>query len=548
MSNHAYESFFPFQTIRVEQQQAIEFILDAFIEQRKRVVICEMGTGTGKSAVGVTVAGYMNTNPLLGSFGSKIGSGAYVLTTQKILQQQYVDDFGPQKRNLLRSIKSSSNYTCLHYSDQSCGESRRVLNKLTKQLVGTEFFNCCQTRCSYKIEKQEFIDSTLGVTNFSYFLAETMYAKKLEPRQLLIIDEAHNVESELGKFIEVTFSEKFARDVLKCKMPSNNGQETIFTWIKKTYKPILEKHLSKLEKLLETRWNSNMEGFGEYSKQYDLLDKHICKVNRFITSYNSDNWIMNVIQPPEKSRAGKRWEFKPIDVAPYSHDALFRFGDNILLMSATIVDKGVFCRSVGLDPNDVAYLRLPSPFPIQNKPIHYLPAGSMSMTNIEQTLPILAKTVKLLLEQHKDDKGIIHCTNFRIAQFIFDHVKSDRLMIHDSDNRDQVLRNHTEGSLPTVLLSPSMMEGVDLRDDISRFQILCKVPFPYLGDKVIQKRKLKDPQWYGYQTAKSVIQAMGRSIRSETDHATSYILDADWDNFFSRNRSFFPSDFIRSIS
>ena len=92
-----------------------------------------------------------------------------------------------------------------------------------------------------------------------------------------------------------------------------------------------------------------------------------------------------------------------------------------------------------------------------------------------------------------------------------------------------------------------MIEGVDLRDDQSRFQILCKMPFPYIGDKMVEKRMKADPNWYAYQTAKSIIQAFGRSIRNESDYAVSYILDEDWRYFFSSNSRMFPDEFKRSI-
>ena len=29
-------------------------------------------------------------------------------------------------------------------------------------------------------------------------------------------------------------------------------------------------------------------------KQYEILDKHVCKINRFLEVYNSENWVMNV--------------------------------------------------------------------------------------------------------------------------------------------------------------------------------------------------------------------------------------------------------------
>lgn len=554
-SNHIYDCYFPFVNTRSEQRQAIEFALDAYIDKGKRFVILEMGTGCGKSATGITIARYLSANPnrhqLIGD--SEFGGGAYVLTTQKVLQEQYISDFGPGKKDLLRSIKSSSNYTCNFYKDQNCGESRRILSKLGKQLAGTDFFKCCRVQCPYALDKQAFIESPVSITNFSYFLAETMYAGKLEPRELLIVDECHNIESELGKFIEVSFSEKFAKDILKCKPPVLRGDEdtriqVVFDWIKKIYKPTLEKHIVRLEKVLEKHFNAGMAGFSEYTKQYEMLDKHICKVNRFINTFNIENWVMNTVEPHAGSRAARRYEFKPVDVSSYGYDMLYKFGGRVLMMSATIVDRDVFCRTVGLDPSDVAFLRIPSPFPIENRPIHYLHVGKMSMNNIDQTLPKMAEVIKMLLEQHANEKGIIHCVSFKVAQYMFEHVKSKRLIIHNSENRDQVLKDHINGSNPTVLLSPSMMEGVDLADDSSRFQILCKVPFPYLGDKVVKKRKSRDPQWYPFQTVKSVIQAMGRSVRNDTDHATSYILDEDWDYFYQRNKSLFPLDFSKSLS
>ena len=96
---------------------------------------------------------------------------------------------------------------------------------------------------------------------------------------------------------------------------------------------------------------------------------------------------------------------------------------------------------------------------------------------------------------------------------------------------------------PTVLLSPSMQEGVDLKGDLSRFQILCKVPYPYLGDKLVKKRMNRWQWWYPLQTAKTIVQSVGRSVRSDTDSAVTYILDSDWERFYSRNKALFPKGF-----
>ena len=88
-----------------------------------------------------------------------------------------------------------------------------------------------------------------------------------------------------------------------------------------------------------------------------------------------------------------------------------------------------------------------------------------------------------------------------------------------------------------------MTEGVDLVEDASRFQIICKVPYPYLGDKLVKKRMNKWKWWYPLKTAKTIVQATGRSVRSKDDHAVTYILDSDWDRFYQRNSGLFPKGF-----
>ena len=92
-----------------------------------------------------------------------------------------------------------------------------------------------------------------------------------------------------------------------------------------------------------------------------------------------------------------------------------------------------------------------------------------------------------------------------------------------------------------------MSEGVDLKGESSRFQIICKIPYPYLGDKLVKKRMNKWQWWYPLQTAKTIVQSVGRSIRSNDDHAVTYILDAGWDYFWSKNKNIFPPDFNNCV-
>lgn len=536
------KKFFPYSSIRDQQQEAIDFALRSIKEEGKKFIIIEAGTGVGKSAIGLTVARCLyndTTTP------TNKESGSYFLTTQKILQDQYVKDFGGFK-GPMKSIKSSSNYTCNFNRKTSCGESLRALKTADKS---TSFWKSCSFNCVYRKAKESFIGGSEGVTNFPYFLAETQYSGKLLPKQVMVIDEAHNIDSELSKFIEITITDKFCQSFLNFRLPTGMTQFQYIQWVSDTYMTTISsklKHLSKmLEKYVGLQDKIKSGEFASIAKKYDMLDKHVCKVRRFLELYNKDNWIMNEIEGDKYT--SKKVQFKPIDIAPYADEMLYSYGDVVIMMSATILDKDAFIECVGIPTDQVAFISLRSPFPVENRPIIYSGIGKMNSSNIGETLPRMVDAVKAILKQHKNDKGIIHCHSYKVAHFLKNNIRSSRLLIHGSDNRDIILEKHKKSKTATVLISPSMSEGIDLKGDLSRFQIICKVPYPYLGDKLIRKKMNKWKWWYSLQTAKTIVQSVGRSVRSKDDSAVTYILDSDFDTFYSRNKQFFPSDFKNSI-
>ena len=538
-----YNTHFPYANIREQQTEAIDFALSAFLNGNKKFVVIEAGTGVGKSAIGLTVSRYLRNDlavPLTAD-----DTGVYFLTTQKILQEQYVQDFGGFG-GPMKSIKSSANYRCNFNKKTTCAESQRALRTAEK---GSRFWKSCTFNCVYKKAKENFLSGDEGITNFPYFLAETQYAGKLKPRQVLVIDEAHNMANELSKFIEITISDKFTKAFLGFNLPAKLTPTKYIEWIETTYVPTITSKLKHLEGMLEKyvglKEKLKSGEFATVAKKFELLDKHVCKVRRFLELYSKDNWVLNEIAAD--GRSGRKIEFKPIDVAPFASEMLYSFGNKVLLMSATILDHNAFLESVGISTAECEFISLKSPFPAENRPIIYSGIGKMSSKSIDDTLPRMVKAVRAILDQHKNEKGIIHCHSYKVANYIKRNVRNSRLLIHNSTNRDAVLEKHKKARKPTVLISPSMTEGVDLKEDLSRFQVICKVPYPYLGDKLIRKKMNKWKWWYPLQTAKTIVQATGRSVRSSEDTAVTYILDSDFGIFYSRNKSMFPESFKESL-
>lgn len=531
--------FFPFKEPREAQVDAINFALDTFVNKQKKFCILGLAVGVGKSAVGLTVARYLNFH--LPRMNDRFDRGTYVLTTQKVLQDQYVNDF---KDDGLESLRSSENYLCKQSKNNvtTCAEVQRLVRNNLKY---SATYNSCKFDCVYKEKKKDFLNGFEGVTNYSYFFAETTYSGQLKPRRVIVLDECHRLEEELSKHIELEFMERFATQILGVT-PSKpiKTQKQALDWLRDHYKPGVEKLLKQTLADIDANKNLDEIKLLQLVSQQEKLDKHLCKVNRFLGTYSEENWILNVDLDSKKF---KKFQFKTIDVSEYSHDYMFNHGERILLMSATVMNKTAFCESVGINENDAEFLAIDSPFPVENRPVFFVPCGKMSLSTIDQTLPNVANAVKQLLDQHKDEKGIIHCCSFKIADFLKKKLKNKRLLFHDSFNREEVLKNHLNSKSPTVLVSPSMSEGVDLHDDLSRFQILCKVPFPYLGCQAVRKRMKKRKHWYAYQTTKTIVQSVGRSVRNAEDHAVTYILDTDFEKFFKTNKNLFPVSFVKSM-
>ena len=77
-----------------------------------------------------------------------------------------------------------------------------------------------------------------------------------------------------------------------------------------------------------------------------------------------------------------------------------------------------------------------------------------------------------------------------------------------------------------MLISPSLQTGLDIKDELSRFQIITKVPYPNKNDRWISAKRDLNEDWYYWQTALKLAQAYGRSIglkRTGRKH-TSWIL------------------------
>ena len=92
-----------------------------------------------------------------------------------------------------------------------------------------------------------------------------------------------------------------------------------------------------------------------------------------------------------------------------------------------------------------------------------------------------------------------------------------------------------------------MGEGVDLKDDLARFQIIVKAPFLPMGDPWIALHKERSDRWYKAQTIIELMQMAGRVVRSKQDYGVTYVIDRNAWNLLEQNRKLLPSWFVQRM-
>lgn len=530
MPNQDWRPHFPLHAPRSDQAKALDWICEQF-EMGHRRVVCELGTGVGKSAIAVTMGGWIEARESgLGDFAP----GVTVLTSQKSLQDQYVGDF-PQARDL----RASANFKCHGPVNGTCGETSRV-----RKAVGTEMakesLRC--SACPYRAAKDEFIESSIGVTNYSYALSEAMYAGELPPRRLLVLDEAHNVEDEVRRWTSVEIDEGECDElgVQYC----TEGCGDPFVWLSGIFRNALSQRIEsmgrKLKRLVSTG-NLGGKAVRGLANDNDRFDKRLCQINRLLDKGGKTlvSW------QDDRVKHRRSIKFQPLDVRGLVQDILYSRASAVLLMSATLLDADVFRSSVGLE--GVPYLSIPTPFEAKAFGVSFRPVGRMTRDSIDGTLQDYPKAIRKILESNVGVKGIIHTMNYKITRALADALRGEKRLLFQGSSldRERILREHMTSPLDTVIVSPSMMEGLDLRDDLGRFQVVCKVPYPDLSDPIV---KAKDRDWYSWRTIRTLVQAVGRSVRSSNDWTRTYILDACFMDLLERTGHMLPDHLKNGIS
>ena len=538
MDDNSFDYHFPFDIPRRGQREVCKRIVNAY-KSGKKYVVLQAPTGSGKSVISHTVASYFANSDM----------ETFVLTSQKGLQDQYVKDF-VDTTYPVETVKGAANYRCDLDKKRSCAVGVCKVSKGLKQPC-----NCPYVKARNKVYK----NSTVSILNYTYFLnmsaltikqrADAMPEDKIlqKKRGLLVIDECHNLESELLTWAGLEISvKKFKEQDLKCpKLPNKNESEKqIIKWVEGSLTTNLTNQYNKLMASIATM-DADDPNARKESMRAEFISTLISSTERLLEQHEQ-----GVPVSVNNTQLGSI-TVKPLKAASYADEFVFDFGEQVLLMSATVLNIKQFCSDNGLDRKDVEYIEMPCLFPKENRPIYDVSGkvGKINYNTMATVKPKIKTFVQRILKQHKGERGIIHTQSYDLANYLLEELNDPRLFVPKGINRDVEIQRfladdeYSDG----VLLSPSLTEGIDLNGDLGKFCVICKAPFASLGDPFVKKRHEIDPQWYQIETLRKLIQSAGRVTRSETDKSVTYILDPAVSYLLKNNVKYVPSWFYDAI-
>jgi Rad3-related DNA helicase len=563
-----HEKFSQDFVFRKGQLETITDIVETFFEGERNLYLLDAPTGSGKSIIAMIVAGYLTTFDMRG----------YILASDLSLQSQYEKEFRDFNLNW-GCIKGVDNYTCAVNGEKfSLGDCR--IKNISYE--GAEDLLCFR-ECGYLSNRKRAIASPVALLNYSYWLIQRNYVEGQQQdkgkgvpfpkRDFTICDEAH----KLPEIVQNHFSPRISLD-------SVTRIEDFFSFLKRKHQKTPRKLPSTFKQLVKNILDENSE-----KKLFLLLKEVEMFLSEYVAIGQSMKETIAAMFPGEKT-VPKEWRFA-MSQADWVKDMHCKFEDYNhilsqvgvdfmiknpqeagavvfncleerymmnkyfhdqagfkLLMTATMGNGTDFLKAIG--GKKCKYKRLESTFNFEKSPIYFYPEKKMSLAQRDANFEWLRDTVTEVINKHPEDNGIIHSGSYEISGKIFQSLDKNiqkRIVTYsNSQEKEEAMRTFILNP-GKILMGPSLLEGINLFEERSRFQIFVKIPFPSLGDKYVRAKMNYSPEWYDWKTIIAILQGIGRSVRSENDWAVTYVLDGCLKDLIRRRRSSFPDEFQQRI-
>lgn len=298
-------------------------------------------------------------------------------------------------------------------------------------------------------------------------------------------------------------------------------------------------------------------------------DNYMCHWNDFLTAINATGYeylLKDITIANDDKHISVAFKCTKEDFITWLF--LLKKGNYFGLLSATMGGKTAYNENMGFkydkidEDNEKKYNnideiplvgdeykldRVPSIFDFSKSPIYFFNKFKMNYKERELTFKRLAPIIYGLCDRdYADQRGMIQSGSYELAKKIYDMAPKniqDRMLLYNGSRQKDLMVQIHKMSTNTILVGPTLHEGIDLPGDMCRFIFILKVPYPSLADKLIKEKCKLYPLWYNSNTSNRIIQGVGRGVRFDGDYCITYILDACFWGLYKSTIEQYPKEF-----
>lgn len=533
------------------QKEAIVNTINAFLNKDKTHVVLEAPTGIGKSVISRTI--HYAISDLLRSRSHEIFRTT-IHTTTIGLQEQYV-----REDDKIYSLKGKRNYSCAcPISSANCVYGSNECRQLVQD-------GDCNPKkeCPYLIRRERWAKTApFRVTNSAMIvtLPINLCGQQGTRSALMVIDEAHKMKNTLREHCKMSFLLRgINKHVQKGAPNAKVIQQEMLDLVSYCYDKYNKGDFVKTDDTIIQMVNNIAENAGEALTLMQkmiakkLPPKYLVTINEAIDFYqqltSSCQIVMFTSEFVMDEIDENQMVLKPIFAKDVVEMALYSRSDYFLHMSATICGTEKYIEDMGIPKEMAEVIVIDNPIPLESRLIHYLPVGKLNAKAGPEVYKALISGIDEIIENHKNENGLIHTVSYKLAEYIKRESKYGHLIHIGRDRKETMalLEASAKAGTQRIIASPSMLEGYDLKNELGRFCIIAKIPYPFLGDPLISYVCKKDPGSYAQETVLGTVQAAGRCVRGVNDYAQTYILDGGFSHLFSSGNEYMPQWFKDSV-
>lgn len=502
-----------FSDWRDDQLTAVDLMLQA----PTRFVALNMPTGSGKSLC-YTAAAVLSSERTV------------ILTSNKGLQDQLSMDFSTIG---LRDVRGQQSYPCL--AVQPGGTLEDFAGPSPQTVTCTEG-PChagvtCELKsggCLYYDAYRKALSAPLVVTNYAFWLAQWRYGEGMGKVGRLVLDEAHEAPEELAAALQVTIP-RAALMKAGVKQPDDN-------WDVTTFKDWGVYWAHKLRKQIE---GIGLPSLGPQVSHIRKLQRLASSLEQLALLTTDGNWLGN--------HTPLEVVFEVVNPNRY-REHLFQNIGKVVLTSATLTPKTLSL--LGVPGDQCTSWECPSRFPVERRPIWIIPTVQIderTLTPEKQT--IWVKRIDQIITPRRDRKGLVHTVSYKRRDAILARSEHGALMTTHTNAKGEAARvvaQFKKRQAPGVLISPSLMTGWDFPHETCRYQIVTKLPYPS-PSPLLKARGEQDPRYIPYLVMQTLVQMVGRGMRSRDDWCETFLIDDHVRWFIPKYRDMAPSWFWQAI-